>query len=125
MASAGKTLRGYLWWTHDRGSFHYDVMVTLILLFIFVTPRFLNFRDKPAERIAHPTGVAVTSDGNDGLFFQIEASAIDAAPGANLDAAFLRVIEPVSGEVRVLDYRAVTDRRGHVSSYLVHVRRLQ
>ncbi|EQD43830.1 hypothetical protein B1A_15449, partial [mine drainage metagenome] len=34
-----KILRSYIFWTYQRGSAHYDVMVTLILLFIFVSPR--------------------------------------------------------------------------------------
>jgi len=34
-----KILRSYFYWTYPRGSFHYDVLVTLILLFIFVTPQ--------------------------------------------------------------------------------------
>ena len=35
-----KLLRSYFYWTYPRGNIHYDVMVTLILLFIFVTPQF-------------------------------------------------------------------------------------
>ena len=31
-----KVLRSYFFWTYERGSFHYDVMVTLILLFLFL-----------------------------------------------------------------------------------------
>jgi hypothetical protein len=50
MNKVWETIKGYIWWTHERGSFHYDVMVTLILLFIFVTPHFVNYKDKPAER---------------------------------------------------------------------------
>ena len=29
-----KLLRSYIFWTYERGSLHYDVMVTLILLFL-------------------------------------------------------------------------------------------
>ena len=54
-----QTLKSYFWWTHPRGNFHYDVMVSLILLFIFITPHFVNFNDKPIERVPHPTGVQV------------------------------------------------------------------
>jgi hypothetical protein len=48
----GKLLRSYLWWTYERGSFHYDVMVTLILIFMFVSPRLIDFKDKPVETVA-------------------------------------------------------------------------
>jgi len=47
-----KLLRSYLFWTYERGSFHYDVMVTLILLFLFLAPRFIDFKDKPVETVA-------------------------------------------------------------------------
>ena len=36
--SVRQILKSYFYWTYPRGCFHYDVMVTLILLFIFVTP---------------------------------------------------------------------------------------
>ena len=36
--SIGQLLRGYVFWTYERGSIHYDVMVTLILIFMFVSP---------------------------------------------------------------------------------------
>jgi hypothetical protein len=45
--SIGRTLSSYIWWTHERGSIHYDVMVTLILAFIFVTPIYINYGDRP------------------------------------------------------------------------------
>ena len=50
-----KTIKGYIWWTYERGSFHYDVMVTVILLFIFLAPRLIDFRDKPPAPNPHPT----------------------------------------------------------------------
>ena len=50
-----RLLKSYIWWTYDRGTIHYDVMVTLILLFIFAAPRFIDFRDKPAPSNVHPT----------------------------------------------------------------------
>ncbi len=36
----------FLFWDHPRGSWQYDVMVALILVFIFLTPRDI-FRDQP------------------------------------------------------------------------------
>jgi len=37
----------------NAGSIHYDVMVTLILLFVFFSPFFVNFKNKPVERTPH------------------------------------------------------------------------
>ena len=50
MGKVSQTIKGYLWWTYPRGSVHYDVMVTVILAFIFLAPLWINFRDKPQER---------------------------------------------------------------------------
>ena len=41
------TIRSYILWQHERGTLHYDIMVTLILIFIFFSPRVINFNDKP------------------------------------------------------------------------------
>ena len=54
----GNSLKSFLWWTYPRGSMPYDVMVTLILAFIFIAPRYIDFHDKPAPTVAHATGDA-------------------------------------------------------------------
>jgi hypothetical protein len=41
-----KAIGRFLFWDHPRGSWQYDVMVGLILAFIFLTPRDF-FRDQP------------------------------------------------------------------------------
>ncbi len=79
MKKVWETIKGYIWWTHPRGSFHYDVMVTLILLFIFVTPHFINYKDKPAERLPRPNSVLVMPDGDNGLIFRVDARDVKGA----------------------------------------------
>ena len=44
-----KILKSYFYWTYTRGSFHYDVMVSLILAFIFITPWLWDYGDKPSS----------------------------------------------------------------------------
>lgn len=34
----GRTLQGFVLWSHPRGSWQYDVMVALIVLFVLFTP---------------------------------------------------------------------------------------
>jgi hypothetical protein len=118
-----RTLNGYIWWTYDRGSLHYDVMVTAILLFVFVSPRYINFKDKPAETVLTPKGVIVSPDGRGGLFFEVDASVVRPNTAEqDLDAELLRIIEPVSGEVRILSHKESRDRYGR-KIYLVQVQR--
>lgn len=45
-ASAEPLLRRFVFWDFPRGSWQYDVVVALILLFIFLTPR-AWFHDQP------------------------------------------------------------------------------
>lgn len=118
-----KTIRGYIWWTADRGSLHYDVMVSLILLFVFVAPRYINFKDKPTERNPHPIGVVVNSDGQGGLFYQVDATAVGEKTGDALDDALLKIIEPISGEVKIVDKKQLKDHTGKVIAYQVRAQR--
>src|SRR5512141_1232231 len=98
MLGIWRTIRSYILWSHERGTIQYDVMVTLILLFVFLSPHWINFNDKPIERNPHPTGVVVVPDGS-GFIYQIEASAVKATGDDAVRAELLRVIEPIAGEV--------------------------
>jgi hypothetical protein len=121
MSAIWRTIRGYILWSYERGTLHYDVMVTLILLFVFVSPHYINFKDKPVERNPHPTGVVVIPEAGGGLIYQIEASAVNAAPGADVGQQLERIIEPISGAVAITRYEAVKNASGKVQSYKVWV----
>jgi len=123
MSGFWKTIRGYFWWTYERGSLHYDVMVTIILLFIFLAPRYISFKDKPSEPSRHPIEVVLNPDGKGGFSYRVEASAVDGKSGDELDQALINIIEPVSGEVRLLDKTAIKDRFGKIQAYIVRVQR--
>lgn len=122
MATIWRTISSYVWWTHQRGSFHYDVMVTVILLFVFVTPHFVNFKDKPVERVPHQTGVVVTPDGA-GFIYQVDAAAVSGKDEASIRTDLLRVIEPIAGEVDVVRFEPVKDQAGRVVAYKAWVSR--
>ena len=46
-----RLIHNYIFWAYERGSLHYDVLVTTILLFIFVGPHFINFHDRPVPTV--------------------------------------------------------------------------
>jgi hypothetical protein len=92
MGAIWRTIRGYILWSYERGSLHYDIMVTLILLFVFLSPRLINFNDKPVERNPHPTGVVVIPDQQGGLIYQIQASAITVGNGIDIRQQLQRII---------------------------------
>jgi hypothetical protein len=118
-----RSIRGYVLWQHERGTLHYDIMVTLILLFVFFSPRVINFNDKPGSLNRHPTGVIVSSDGAGGLVYQIAASAISATDAAATRDQLLRLIEPISGDVSIVKYEPVADGKGRLQEYRVWVKR--
>src|ERR1700720_4271379 len=70
------SIRDYIFWSYERGTIQYDVMVTLILLFVFLSPRLINFKDKPVEHNPHRTGVAGGPGGQGGLIYQNEAAGV-------------------------------------------------
>ena len=123
MLGIWRTIRGYILWSYERGTIQYDVMVTLILLFVFLSPHWINFNDKPIERNPHPTGVVVMPDGAGGFIYQIEASAVHGQSDAAIRSELLHIIEPIAGEVTIIKYDTVRDYKGNVLNYKVWVQR--
>jgi hypothetical protein len=118
-----KLLGSYIFWAYERGSAQYDVMVTAILLFMFVSPHFIDYKDKPVETVAlHASEVLVREAGTSGqssrFIYQVRAEDMGGATtDAERQAAILRVIEPISGEVSIERYEAVRDAQGKVIAY--------
>ncbi len=123
MSRIWQTIRGYILWSYDRGTMQYDVMVTLILAFIFLAPIWINFKDKPVERTPHQTGVVVFPDGQSGFIYQVDASAVSGRDPDSIEKDLLRIIEPIAGEVDITRYEPIKDARGHITGYKVWVSR--
>ena len=123
MNAIWRTIRGYILWQYERGTLHYDIMVTLILIFILFSPRVINFNDKPIARNPHPTDVVVTADAEGRLVYQISASAISPGDYNSVRDQLLRIIEPISGAVSIVSYEPVSDGKGKIQSYKVLAQR--
>jgi len=121
MGAIWRTIRGYILWSYERGSLHYDIMVTLILLFVFVSPHLINFKDKPVERNPHLTGVVVIPGEKGGFIYQIQASAVNTAAGEDVRRQLEQIIEPISGAVNITNVETIKDPAGHTQSYKVWV----
>ena len=103
-----KTIKGYLAWEYERGSFHYDVMVTLILLFIFLAPLWIDFKDKPIERQPHQTRVVVLPEEQGLQVYQIDASEVRGSGDAAVRESARRVIAAISNaEIEVVKWEPV------------------
>jgi hypothetical protein len=128
----GRTLRSYIFWTYERGSVPYDIMVTVILLFLFVSPHLIDYKDKPVSTVAlHASEVLVKEAGtapNGSSRFMYEMRADQVASMAStlsqpMDtdagrrAAILQTIEPIAGEVTLERYEPVQDTHGKTVAY--------
>jgi hypothetical protein len=111
-----QTLRNYFYWTYPRGSVQYDIMVTLILLFIFITPHLWNYGAVPSRPggLKHP--IQVVGDSGHGMILTVDATDVHIPPGASdyaVREALLNAIEPVTGDaVFVYRWDTITNRRG-------------
>jgi hypothetical protein len=121
------TFNSYFYWTHSRGSVQYDVMVTLILAFIFVTPHLWNYGDKPSNVAGpiHPIEV-IGNDGH-GLILTVWAADVNvdaAAPDAMVRKALRKAIEPVTGDAVSVDHWELSrDANGNPAAWKVWARR--
>ena len=118
-----RLITSFIWWSYDRGSLQYDVMVTLILIFIFLAPLKINFKDKPIERTPHPTRVVLIPDAESGYVYQVDAQQVAGKDAAAIQNYLQRVIEPIiAGEVEIARYEPVRDKNGRVVAYKVWLR---
>lgn len=119
-----RILKSYLFWTYSRGSFHYDVMVTLILVFLFVSPRLINYRDRPQETLTSTKDILVRANGPDAWTYQIGADQLsDTTNQDKLKAELLQRIQTISGNVQIDRYREQKDASGQVTQYRVWAHR--
>ena len=122
VSSIWRTIRNYIFWNYERGSIHYDIMVTLILLFIFVTPLFVNFKDKPVEHTPHPTAVVVIPQAEGGLVYQVPVAAVSGNNDAAVRKELQRIIAPIAGQASISKYEKTSDAAGE-PVYQVWVKR--
>jgi hypothetical protein len=122
-SSAWRKIKSFIFWSHERGTIEYDVMVTLILIFVFFSPMWIKFKDTPVERNPHASGVVIYPDGAGEFIYQVEAQAVQEGSDLAIRASLLKIIEPISGSVSISRYETVTDKTGKVVAYKVWIQR--
>ena len=70
-------LKRFILWDFPRATWQYDVMVGIILAFIFLTPRDW-FRDQP--RIPNASSIAMLPSENGSLVFFVDREMLDGIP---------------------------------------------
>jgi hypothetical protein len=53
-------ISGTIFWSHERGSWPYDVMVVVIVMFVLITPR-RWFHDRPENSFASAAGIVLVA----------------------------------------------------------------
>jgi hypothetical protein len=122
-----QVLKSYFYWTSPRGSFQYDIMVTLILAFIFVTPHLWDYGDKPTSTGSNTQPVIVTGDGANGLIVTVQASDVNvpaASPDAVIKKALKKAMEPVLGDsISVVRWELARDPNGNPVAWRIWAHR--
>ena len=122
-----KILKSYFYWTYPRGSFHYDVMVSLILLFIFITPHLWNYGDKPTSTSGASNALVVTGDGGYGVIVTLQASAVNVPQGASqnqIKRTLKKAMEPVLGDsINVERWEVTRDAQGNPTAWKIWAHR--
>jgi hypothetical protein len=114
-------LLSYFYWTYSRGTLHYDVMVTAILLFIFLSPQIpgWSYGDKPSPIGGPSHPIQVIGNDGQGVIVTVQASDVGldlhtSASDAVVKKALRKAIEPVTGDdVFVVHWETATDAEGH------------
>lgn len=115
----GQVLKSYFYWTYSRGSLHYDIMVTLILIFIFVTPRFWSYGARPSRPGGPQYPIEVVGNDGHGMILTVSAADVHIPQDASqreVKQALRSAVEPVTGDaVFVERWETVSDSHGHVA----------
>ena len=115
----GRLIYKGIFWDAERATWQYDIMVALILGFIFLSPR-AWFNDRPAEAAA---GDLVRVSGGEGrAVYQMRAGLMERERAGSVEQVARRVLAASTGRpVRVLEVVARRDTSGQVVSYEVSV----
>ncbi len=120
-------LGSYLFWTYERGSFHYDILVTLILLFLFIAPHVIDFHARPIPEVPQRSQeVLVRNAGEDGHRFVYKVRSDDlhgASSPADIQDRLSQIVHTIAGDAQLENIKPVTDPHGRVIAYDVTIRR--
>jgi hypothetical protein len=120
--SIGRVLKSYVWWTHERGSVPYDVMVTLILAFIFIAPIFVNFGDRPKpDWPVNEIRASVNPAG--GMIYEVPVEMIHMQSAEPTDQDLVDAIAPTSGPITVDRREPVKEIGGSIVAWRVWAHR--
>ena len=107
----------FLFWDFPRGSRPYDIMVGIILAFIFLTPRDF-FRDQP--KIPSASQVAVLPSDHGSNVFVVDTQMLSGVPEDQRPRAVSRYLKRLPGakNVEITRVEPVYDSEGEIKAFM-------
>lgn len=114
-------LKRFILWDYPRASWQYDVMVGIILAFVFLTPR-AWFHDWP--RVPNASSIALLpADKGDSVFF-VNAELLAGVPGEERAAKLTGILQVRMSNRHLVVVRVepVLDSEGELQGYMAFAR---
>jgi len=105
-------LRRSIFWSYERGSWQYDVIVILILAFIFLSHPL--FQDQPVlelTNLRHVSGVVELSHDETSHTYQIDARLLESLNAPTERAAETILEKSLNRQVKVKSVEEIRDRK--------------
>ncbi len=108
-------LKRFILWDFPRGSRQYDVMVGIILAFIFLTPR-VWFRDQP--RVPHASRISAD-------VYAVDPELLLGVPEAQRPAKAAQIVKnlPGSRNVEITRVEPILDSEGEIKGFNAFAKR--
>ena len=113
----GRGLKRFILWDYPRAGWQYDLMVGLILAFIFLTPR-AWFRDQPRS-----SSVVMLPANHGASVFWIEPELLDPVPEAGRLAVAAELVRSRTGKpVSVVQLEPIFNSEQETKGYMAFTR---
>ena len=113
MASSASGLKRFLFWDYPRAGWQYDVMVGLILAFIFLTPREW-FRDQPRA-----SSVVMLPSEHGATVFWMDAEQFAKVPGSEQVSQASNLIKARTGKkYSIVRLEPIIDSEKEIKGYM-------
>ena len=110
-------LQRFILWDFPRASWQYDIIVVLILAFIFVTPRLVNFRDQPRQQ-----QVVMLPSTQGASLFWMEPDLLNGVPESQRLARASELVRRYHNQAPLIRLEPISDPEGEVRGYVAYTK---
>jgi hypothetical protein len=114
-------LKRFILWDYQRGSWQYDVVVGIILLFIFATPRYW-FSDQP--KLPKASSIALLPSENGGSVFFVDPQFLAGTAENQRVAKLTQILQArmSNRRLKVIRVEPILDSEGDLQGYMTFAR---